>query len=271
MVTLAAGRLRDGFRAARRLILPGRVTDKQTVNAQASWGDLGAVWRESVKLIGFWMSLRYLLIWWLSYKPSADVSFDARHGTDTDGMVPTRDLDIADAKTKWQSNLYLGSPARVTRRIITGLGIDPADFTFVDYGSGKGRALFVAAEFPFREVVGVEISAALHLVAERNLASYSGELAAPISLWCGNALGYPLPAGNLVLHMYHPFGPDVLRQVLTHIRDTAGNEPRRILVPYLFSIGVAKAVFREFPEFVRVRDELCLNNLYRWTLYEFSC
>jgi hypothetical protein len=43
---------------------------------------------------------------------------------------------------------------------------------------------------------------------------------------------------------------------------------RRILVPYLFSIGVSKAVFQEFPAFQLVRDELCVNNLYRWTLYE---
>jgi len=70
--------------------------------------------------------------------------------------------------------------------------------------------------------------------------------------------------------MYHPFGPDVLRKMLVHIRASAGQENRRILVPYLFSIGVAKAVFREFPEFRRVRDELCVNNLYRWTLYELN-
>lgn len=227
--------------------------------------------RESIALIGFWMTLRYLLIWLLSYKPFADESFDRRHGTDTSGMVPTRDLDIADTAVKWQSNLYLGSPARVTRHIIASLAIDEREFTFIDYGSGKGRALFVAAEKPFRQVIGVEISAALHAAATANLTRYSGPpLASPITLWCGNALDYELPPGNLVLHMYHPVGPDVLRQLLTHICTTAGPEPRRILIPYLFSIGVAKAVFREFPELVRQRDELCVNNLYRWTLYELQ-
>ena len=116
--------------------------------------------------------------------------------------------------------------------------------------------------------MGVEISAALHMVAERNLETYRGELSAPITLWCGNALDYPLPDGNLILHMYHPFGPDVLGQMLEKIKREAGSQPRRILVPYLFSIGVAKMVFREHPEFIRVKDELCVNNLYRWTLYE---
>ncbi len=231
---------------------------------------MGRVIRESIGLIGFWMTLRYLLIYLLSYKPFNDRSFDRRHGTDTGGMVPTRDLDIADPATKWQSNLYLGSPERVTRHLIRSLQIDCADFTFVDFGSGKGRVLFTAAEFPFRKVVGVEISAALHKVAEQNLVRYVGEpLKSEIELWCGDARQYQLPDGNLILHMYHPFGPDILRDMLTLIEAAGQSQPgRRILVPYLFSIGVSKAVFREFPAFELVRDELCVNNLYRWTLYE---
>ena len=76
----------------------------------SSWQDMRRVIRESIGLIGFWMTLRYLLIYLLSYKPYNDHSFDYRHGTDTSGMVPTQDLDIADETTKWQSNLYLGSP-----------------------------------------------------------------------------------------------------------------------------------------------------------------
>ena len=225
--------------------------------------------RESIGLIGLPMTLRYLLIYWLSYNPFDDRSFDRRHGTDTGGMVPTSDLDIADEATKWQSNLYLGSPARVTRHLIRSLDIDCRDYTFVDYGSGKGRVALVAAEFPFRQVTGVEISRRLHNVAERNLEVYrNGKLQADIDFWCGNALDYQLPPGNLVLHMYHPFGPDVLKLMLEHIERAAADPGRTILVPYLFSIGVSKAVFQEYPSFRLVRDELCVNNLYRWTLYE---
>ena len=99
--------------------------------------------RESIGLVGFWMTLRYLLIYWLSYKPFQDRSYDRKHGTDTAGMVPTSDLDIDDESTKWQSNLYLGSPARVTRHVVRALDINYAQYTFVDYGSGKGRVLLV--------------------------------------------------------------------------------------------------------------------------------
>jgi SAM-dependent methyltransferase len=236
----------------------------------SSWQDMRRVVRESIGLIGFWMTMRYLLIYFLSYKPFNDHSFDNHHGTNTSGMVPTQDLDIADATTKWQSNLYLGSPARVTRHLVKSLEIDCREFTFIDYGSGKGRVLFAAAEFPFKQVVGVEISRALHAIATTNLTAYRGStLHSAIDLCCGDARHYPLPDGNLVLHMYHPFGPDILKDMLKIIQQAKTAQPeRRILVPYLFSIGVSKAVFQEFPAFKLVRDELCVNNLYRWTLYE---
>lgn len=236
----------------------------------SSWHDMRRVIRESIGLLGFWMTMRYLLIYLLSYKPYNDHSFDHRHGTETSGMVPTSDLDIADEATKWQSNLYLGSPARVTRHLIKSLDIDCNEYSFVDYGSGKGRVLFAAAEFPFRQVVGVEISQALHATATTNLENYRGKVRqSEIDLWCGDAREFPLPDGNLVLHMYHPFGPDILKEMLEIIQRAKARQPeRRIIVPYLFSIGVSKAVFQEFAAFELVRDELCVNNLYRWTLYE---
>src|SRR5271166_3265808 len=34
---------------------------------------------------------------------------------------------------------------------------DFRDFTFVDLGSGKGRTLLMAADYPFRRIVGVEL------------------------------------------------------------------------------------------------------------------
>jgi SAM-dependent methyltransferase len=240
------------------------------VTNSSSWQDMRRVIRESIGLIGFWMTLRYLLIYGLSYKPFNDRRFDNAHGTDTSGLVPTSELDIEDAATKWQSNLYLASPPRVTRHIIDSLAIDPGQYCFVDYGSGKGRVVLTAATYPFRKVIGVEISRTLHATAEQNVQRYRGEpLVSEVELWCGDAREFPLPSGNLVLHMYHPFGPDILRDMLSKILAAANTEPgRRIVLPYLFSIGVSKAVLQEFPAFRLLRDELCVNNLYRWTLYE---
>jgi tRNA1(Val) A37 N6-methylase TrmN6 len=42
-------------------------------------------------------------------------------------------------------------------------------YTFVDGGAGKGRALLLAAELPFRKVIGVELNEALARIAQRNV------------------------------------------------------------------------------------------------------
>src|SRR5690242_5062036 len=38
------------------------------------------------------------------------------------------------------------------------------DFTFIDLGSGKGRTLLMASDYPFRAIIGVELLPALHQI-----------------------------------------------------------------------------------------------------------
>src|SRR5882724_11277495 len=44
-----------------------------------------------------------------------------------------------------------------------------AAYSFLDVGAGKGRALLLAAELPFRKVIGVELSEDLARVAQKNI------------------------------------------------------------------------------------------------------
>src|ERR1017187_10137955 len=46
------------------------------------------------------------------------------------------------------------------------------DFVFIDLGSGKGRTLLMASDYPFRRIVGVELLPALHRAAQENLSRY---------------------------------------------------------------------------------------------------
>lgn len=49
------------------------------------------------------------------------------------------------------------------------LDIRGAAEVFLDYGSGKGRALIMAAQYPFRRILGVEFSPQLSLIASQNI------------------------------------------------------------------------------------------------------
>ena len=52
-------------------------------------------------------------------------------------------------------------PARF-RKVLASLQIAFHDYTFIDFGSGKGRALLLASEFPFKRIIGLEFSPELH-------------------------------------------------------------------------------------------------------------
>lgn len=95
----------------------------------------------------------------------------------------------------------------------------PHEFTFIDLGSGKGRALIYAAEAGFKRCVGVEFSKELHDTALVNIESYSSisDTKCQISLSCTDAAEYTFPNNDIVLFLYNPFGIEVMKSVLNKI------------------------------------------------------
>lgn len=59
------------------------------------------------------------------------------------------------------------------REILCSIPVDLAPYTFVDIGSGKGAAVMMASEFPFRRSVGIELSAELIAIARRNVEKFN--------------------------------------------------------------------------------------------------
>ena len=122
----------------------------------------------------------------------------------------------------------------VFRRIMAALAIDPKGYTFLDFGSGKARALVLAAEYGFRRIIGVEYAIALHEVAKRNVARFraANPAGAAIELHCSDAASFELPAEDLVCFLYNPFDDVVMRKVLLNIERSLQRRPRRLLVAY---------------------------------------
>ena len=67
---------------------------------------------------------------------------------------------------------YQPTEPELFREMMGALPIELERFTFVDIGSGKGRTLLMASEFPFKRIVGVELMEELHRAAEENLRAY---------------------------------------------------------------------------------------------------
>lgn len=111
-----------------------------------------------------------------------------------------------------------------------------AEYTFIDFGSGKGRMLLLAAEYPFGEVQGVEFATELHAIAEQNVQSVRRNRLKCRRI-CSNlmdAADYTFPAGNLVLHFFNPFGPEIMKQVLDRLDDAMESAPRDVRIILMF-------------------------------------
>jgi hypothetical protein len=157
-------------------------------------------------------------------RAAADRRFDAERQVDTASWVRVPDLDT-DSPNRRHAVRYQPSSVDVFRLLMGKLRVEHGDFTFVDYGSGKGRVLMLAAEYPFRRIVGVEFSEALDRVARENLARL-GDEAARIETVVMDAAQFDPPPGPLVLYFFNPFAPAVLGPVLDRVRASLGADPR---------------------------------------------
>ena len=89
-------------------------------------------------------------------------------------------------------------------------------FTFVDVGAGMGRAVLLASEMPFKNVLGVELHPGLAGIARNNLTAWrrSGRLRTPAKLLSGDALEFTWPEGPCVAFLFNPFGAVMMRRWL---------------------------------------------------------
>ena len=175
-----------------------------------------------------------------------DAGFDRRFGTETTQIVELSNLTIASKNAK-DGIYYEAIPERVLRDMLDGLDIDYSQFTFIDFGSGKGRAMLIAADYPFRKVIGVEFAPALHEVALSNIARYKNpaQKCRDIQSICEDATTYELPPENIVAFLYTPFKPPVLKVVIDRLVAAFQNSPRDLVIAFYGSEPVSLKILND--------------------------
>ena len=162
-------------------------------------------------------------------------AFDAARGIDTARIVSLDDLTIASGPRD-SGFIYVPTGERVFSAFVGMLPGEPAGYTFVDLGSGKGRTLILAAEAGFPRAVGVEFAAELHAAAEDNVARWAARHpTSGVEIDCveGDAGAFSPPPGPLVIYLHNPFAEDVMERVLANVRASLAAAPREIWFWYL--------------------------------------
>lgn len=188
--------------------------------------------------------------------------FDAQHGVVTEALLFLGELDPeAIGAAIEDATHYEPTPVAECNALIDALPAPLERFTFVDIGAGLGRVVMLAARRAFRQVVGVEVSAALCETARDNLtrrrASHPPPACNDIRIVCKDATQYDFPAGDLAVYLYNPFG----EQTLARIADVLARSGAECYV--LYHTPVHRKVFDSHSR-VELMAELPFGCMYRY-------
>lgn len=164
-------------------------------------------------------------------------SFDLRYGLQTRGRVERAELGLPEP-VQHRVTRYEASKTRVFAHILAQLPVAPDQFTFIDLGAGKGRALIMAAERGFKHVIGVEISPKLHSISQNNVARYTSgtRSRSHIRLLLLDVLEFSIPNERTVYYLYNPFDALTTARVLDKIASSVMEHPREVWIIFVFPL-----------------------------------
>ena len=178
-------------------------------------------------------------------------------------------VDTTSANVGWRARLigllnssYQPIEAEIFREILSSVASDFSQYTFIDIGSGKGRALLLASEFPFQRIVGIELLPELNQIAEENIRKFTKVhgRALPLETICGDATEFEFPPEPLVIYFFHPLTEAGFRKVLWNLRSSLKQHPRPVMIVY--ANPVFEMLLAGTPELKKI------TGTYQYAIYE---
>jgi SAM-dependent methyltransferase len=154
---------------------------------------------------------------WLVEIEAIDARFDLEKGLNTGGVVDLRNLTI-NGNNKVHGVRHVAVRPDEFDAAFKALPVDVSGYTFIDLGSGKGRALVLAAQHPFTTIIGVEFAKELHMAAQENIKGID----APITTLWMDATRYEFPTGPLIVFLYNPFAAEIMSKVAERLQFAPG-------------------------------------------------
>lgn len=164
---------------------------------------------------------------------AAESAFDQTYGVATRGKIEVTAIPDIESENWIWGVWYEPTNPDVFDEMLDAAAIEPEYYSFIDFGSGKGRALLLASRLPFRRVIGVEYSRSLHQIAEQNLRSVTTKRrSGPVESVCLDATSFPIPDEPMVLYFYDPFRQQIMETVRDNVVHSYEGNPRSMVVIY---------------------------------------
>jgi hypothetical protein len=188
--------------------------------------------------------------------------FDQIHGVETSGLVPAANLVTGHPNDEHVTAYYGVAPSILRALIDLWRETPPPEpiyrYSFIDIGAGKGRAMLVASELPFHQIIGIELNPAMADTARQNLDRWHQSHAsdstaprlAPIHLLEQDALSFDFPSTPTLVFLFHPFEAPVLKQLLRRIETQFAKRPGTLDILYVNA--ECRTLLDKHPAFTRL-------------------
>ena len=187
--------------------------------------------------------------------------YEKKLGINTHSIVNLNSLTLAGENSE-QNHHYQGASYFILFSIFNKLPEDIKNSNFVDYGCGKGRALFVAEQCGFTKLIGVDIAKELIDDANTNKLVYQKKNnQSEFHFLFNDATTFQIPENSSVFYFFNPFGKDIMQKVIQNIKESLKQNPRKIYCIYLNP--KYKSVFDNsgFKQFCEIKNKRYLEGI----------
>jgi SAM-dependent methyltransferase len=159
-----------------------------------------------------------------------DVDYDWEYRVDTTAAT----VSLQSRLTGVFHSPYQPTEPLLFRKMLDNLSLDFREFIFIDVGSGKGRALLMAADFPFRRILGIELLPELHHIAQENINKFVSESQQcfAVESVCADAREFLFPSSPTLLYLFNPLPEAGLRQLVANLEKSLHENPRPVYLLY---------------------------------------
>jgi 16S rRNA G966 N2-methylase RsmD len=178
----------------------------------------------------------------------SDLFFDYKYKVETINTIMLDELDI-DSPNKVHGRYYEGTNTFIFKRMFPHIPVNVANSCIVDFGSGKGKVMLLAAERGFRKVMGVEFSGQLVDICRKNLEIFKRRTKSKTEFEVFNmdAAEFEIPSEANLLFFSNPFDEALITRVIENMLRSLEKHPREIVVVHLYPQG--NRAFLDHPRF----------------------
>lgn len=162
-----------------------------------------------------------------------EITGEKKYNIDTIRLNNLKKLSIKGDNVE-RGAIYQGANYYLLENVFEYLRSINANKNIIDFGSGKGRVLAVAAYYGFKKITGIDFAKELCEEARKNIIPVQQKFPEKIfNVIYANAVDYKIESDSNVFFFFNPFDEVVMLAVVKNILQSLKNTPREAYVIYL--------------------------------------